>query len=106
MDWKELVHINSEIESLHNESDDLDLLLALLNNAIFVLDQIQKKELSEHKPLTVQVMSDLLNTNSKEMLWAMEEQDLLEKHKWFIKAKKRIIEDLKPLISILENEEN
>lgn len=98
----ELEQIYVEITDLHNESDDLQMLEALANNAIFVLSKMQQSPdillMPAEKTRIDTVLSDLLNTMNKELLWAKQERDdLLEQHRWFVKAKKQFLEDMKGL---------
>jgi hypothetical protein len=102
----QLEQIYVEIIDLHDESDDLQMLEALANNAIFVLSKMQQSEkvllMPAERTKMDQVLSDLLNTMNKELLWAKQEhQDLLEQHRWFIKAKKQFLEDMKGLFESL-----
>ena len=98
----ELESIYAEILDLHNESDDLHMLESLVNNAIYVLSKMQQSSdislLPKEKEAVDITLSDLLNTLNKEMKWAKEEEeDLLEQHRWFVKAKKQFLEDMNPL---------
>jgi hypothetical protein len=97
MQDSELKHIYKEIVDIHDESDDLQLLEALANNAIYVLSKIQQSNHSTDKATASVVLTDMLNTLNKELLWAKQEQDPLEKHQWFVKAKKQFLEDMQML---------
>ncbi len=103
----ELESIYQEILDLHDESDDLQMLEALVNNAVYVLSKLQQSAemaLSPQEAQAVELaLTDLLNTMSKEMRWAKEEaDDLLEQHRWFVKAKKQFLVDMKPLFGAEE----
>lgn len=98
----ELESIYAEIMDLHDESDDLQMLEALINNAVYVLSKMQQSSeislLPKEKEAVDITLSDLLNTLSKEFRWAKEEEeDLLEQHRWFVKAKKQFLVDMQPL---------
>lgn len=100
----ELESIYAEIMDLHDESDDLQMLEALINNAVYVLSKMQQSPkislLPKEKEDVEITLSDLLNTLSKEFRWAKEEEeDLLEQHRWFVKAKKQFLVDMKPLFN-------
>jgi hypothetical protein len=97
MQHPELKHIYEEIVDIRDESDDLQMLEALANNAIYVLSKIQQSNNVADKATASVVLTDMLNTLNKEFLWAKEEQDLLEKHRWFVKAKKQFLEDMQAL---------
>ncbi len=99
---EELEQIYVEIIDLHDESDDIQMLEALANNAIYVLSKMQQSShillMPAERSNIDQVLNDMLNTMNKELLWAKQEgQDPLEQHRWFVKAKKQFLEDLKGL---------
>ncbi len=91
---KELRQIFDEIVDLDNESDDLQMLEALANNAVYVLSKIQKTENSEERAISSTVLNDMLNTLNKEFVWAKDEENPIERHNWFVKAKKQLLEDM------------
>lgn len=93
----ELKQIFLEITDLDYESSDLNMLEALANNAVYVLSKMQKSENINERSISDQILTDMLHTLNKELIWAKEEEIPLEKHNWFIKAKKQILEDMKAL---------
>jgi hypothetical protein len=97
MHLTELKQIFEEITDLDNEGNDLYMLEALANNAVYVLSKMQKSENINERAISGQVLTDMLHTLNKELIWAKEEEIPLEKKHWFIKAKKQILEDMKAL---------
>jgi hypothetical protein len=98
MQVEELKQIFEEIAELSDESADLQMLEALANNVVYVLSKMQLSDNQQLRSLTELVLADMLNTLNKEFIWAKEEESPVEKHKWFIKAKKQILEDMKLLL--------
>lgn len=101
----ELESIYQELRDLHDESDDLQMLEALANNVVYVLSKLQQSTeitlSSRDKNIIDVVLVDLLNTLNKELRWAIQEgDDLLEQHRWFVKAKKQFLEDMHPLFEV------
>lgn len=97
----ELEQIREEILDLNDFKADIQLLEALANNAVYCLSQHQKNTHSSRlKQAIAIVITDILNTLTKEIEWAKEEadaNDLEEFRQLFVKAKNQIIADINQL---------
>lgn len=97
----ELEQIREEILDLNDFKADIQLLEALANNAVYCLSQHQKNTNSSRlKQAIAIVITDILNTLTKEIEWAKEEadaNDLEEFRQLFVKAKNQIIADINQL---------
>ncbi len=97
----ELEQIRDEIVELSSSKSDIGFLEALANNAIYCLSNYQKKELALRTKKAIDiVITDLLNTLTKEIEWAKEElenENYTELSKLFKKAKDQILSDINQL---------
>lgn len=97
----ELEQIRDEIEDLNAFKADIQFLEALANNAIYCLNQYQKKDISVRLKQAIDiVITDVLNTLTKEVEWAKEEVDNPDEGEFkilFIKAKNQILADINQL---------
>jgi len=97
----ELEQIRDEIDDLNAFKADIQFLEALANNAIYCLSQHQKKEISFRLKQAIDiVITDVLNTLTKEVEWAKEEVGNDNKDEFktlFLKAKNQILADINQL---------
>ncbi|BDS14731.1 hypothetical protein [Aureispira anguillae] len=97
----ELEQIRNEILDLSAFKADIQFLEALANNAIYCLSQYQKKEIPVRLKQAIDiVITDVLNTLTKEVEWAKEEienDDIDEFKALFKKAKNQILADINQL---------
>ena len=97
----ELEQIRKEISELSPSKADVKFLEALANNAIYCLNQHQKKEIPTRTKQAIDiVITDILSTLSKELEWAKEEaenENSTEIKNLFKKAQEQIIADLSQL---------
>lgn len=97
----ELEQIRDEIDELNAFKADIQFLEALANNAIYCLSQYQKKDISVRLKQAIDiVITDVLNTLTKEVEWAKEEatnDDDGEFKTLFLKAKNQILADINQL---------
>ncbi|MCH2023730.1 MAG: hypothetical protein MK207_14740 [Saprospiraceae bacterium] len=97
----ELQQIRDEIADLSILNPDIHFLEALVNNAIYCLSNHQKKDLQPRSKQAIGVViTDLLNTLTKEIQWAKEEnenENFAELEKLFTKAKGQILSDIDQL---------
>ncbi len=97
----ELEQIREEILDLNDFQADIQLLEALANNAVYCLSQLQKDTDSPRlKKAIAIVITDILNTLTKEIEWTKEEadsDDLEEFRQLFTKARNQIIADINQL---------
>lgn len=97
----ELEQIRDEILDLSAFKADIQFLEALANNAIYCLSQHQKKEIPVRLKQAIDiVITDVLNTLTKEVEWAKEEiesEDIEEFKALFKKAKNQILADINQL---------
>ncbi len=97
----ELEQIRNEISELSTSKPDVQFLEALANNAIFCLNQYQKKEIPTRTKQAIDVViTDVLNTLSKEIEWVKEEienENDSEIRALFKKAKNQILSDINQL---------
>lgn len=97
----ELEQIREEILDLNDFKADIQLLEALANNAVYCLSQHQKNTPTPRlKQAIAIVITDILNTLTKEIEWTKEEadtNDLDEYRQLFVKAKNQIIADINQL---------
>ena len=97
----ELEQIRDEIADLSILKSDIHFLEALVNNAIYCLSSHQKNDLRPRSKQAIDVViTDLLNTLTKEIEWAKEEKEnenFTELEKLFTKAKGQILSDINQL---------
>ncbi|MGH1335673.1 MAG: hypothetical protein ACRBFS_06050 [Aureispira sp.] len=97
----ELEQIREEILDLNDFKADIQLLEALANNAVYCLSQHQKNTNSPRlKQAIAIVITDILNTLTKEIEWTKEEadaSDMREYRQLFTKSKNQIIADINQL---------
>ena len=97
----ELEQIRDEIVDLSTSKSDIGFLEALTNNAIYCLINYQKKDLNQRTKKAIDiVITDLLNTLTKEIEWSKEElenENYSELTKLFKKAKAQILSDINQL---------
>lgn len=97
----ELEQIRDEISDLSVSKADIQFLEALANNAIYCLNLHKKKEIPSRTRQAIDVViTDVLNTLTKEVEWAKEEvenENYEEMKTLFKKAKKQILADINQL---------
>jgi hypothetical protein len=97
----ELEQIRDEIDELNAFKADIQFLEALANNAIYCLSQYQKKDISGRLKQAIDiVITDVLNTLTKEVEWAKEEIENDNEREFkvlFLKAKNQILADINQL---------
>jgi hypothetical protein len=100
----ELDILREEVENLKPYQADVDMLDALANNIVYILSKMQRQASQpdsiwqKHHNKLEQVLSDVLNTLNKELLWAKEEtEDEDQRRHWFGKAQQQLLEDIAPL---------
>ncbi len=97
----ELEQIRDEISDLSTSKSDIAFLEALANNAIYCLSQHQKNEIATRTRQAMNiVITDVLNTLTKEIEWAKEEHkkgNFDEMKTLFCKAQKQILADINQL---------
>lgn len=97
----ELEQIRDEIVELSVSKADIQFLEALANNAIYCLSKHQKQEIPTRTKQAIDiVITDVLNTLTKEVEWAKEEienENYSELKSLFKKAKQQILADINQL---------
>jgi hypothetical protein len=97
----ELEQIRDEIMDLRVSKADIQFLEALANNAIFCLSKYQKEQIPTRTKQAIDiVITDVLNTLTKEIEWVKEEvenENFPEIKSLFGKAKKQILSDINQL---------
>ena len=97
----ELEQIRDEISELSTSASDVAFLEALANNAIYCLNQHHKQDISPRIRQAINiVITDVLNTLTKEIEWAKEElknENFHEMSKLFKKAQNQILSDINQL---------
>ena len=97
----ELEQIRDEISDLSTSKSDIAFLEALANNAIYCLNQHQKNEIPSRTKQAIDiVITDVLNTMTKELEWAKEEhnnENFDEMKNLFHKAQKQLLADINQL---------
>jgi len=98
----EIAQIRDEVSELSATQLDIPMLEALANNALYCLNNFQKENRpdSYNKRLTDTVITDVLATLTKELVWAQEEldnQNEEEAVKYFQKAQSQILADINQL---------
>lgn len=97
----ELEQIRNEINALSVSKADIQFLEALANNAIYCLSNYQKGAIPQRTKQAIDiVITDVLNTLTKEVEWAKEEltsEDSSEIVLLFKKAKAQILADINQL---------
>ena len=97
----QLESIRLEIKELDNYQADIQMLDGLTNNLIYVLSTISRDKQNRFDKVTKErvnsVLSDVLHTLNRELQWAGEEDDANERRRWFVKAKRQVLQDLQPL---------